>query len=254
MEKSNLNSEKADVYVPIDFSDTKSVIPPGEDIIYSTLCKASGAWTIGNKTKTAKWLSHVLITPSGVAFSKPVNPSDKKLTLENTYLPWHEIDSIASLGRFGLGFAVYPMSFKIKREENFETEETFNKRKDEFIPKFRPLLIQRKDEWLEVNENNPEIKKREKKWVKKYLAKMKAAERKRFINIAKDVAKKSKKLGKKKKKKENSNFKKEYNNLRNEAKDLIRNIKKKIIDRKQSDEETYLLEKKLENLRNQLNG
>ncbi|MFX1493572.1 MAG: hypothetical protein ACFFBZ_04755 [Promethearchaeota archaeon] len=57
----------AEIYVPIDYSNLKEILPVGDDIIYSTLCKAyhtdAGSLII--------WKTHLLMTEKGIAFSKP---------------------------------------------------------------------------------------------------------------------------------------------------------------------------------------
>ena len=176
----------SDIYVPIDFSDIKNKIPPGEDIIYSTLCKGYTSMYIGTKIKKWNWISHVLMTPNGVAYTFP-NTTNRKAPPLQIYSTWDEILAIVSMGKFVAGFSLsFTTSFKLVREENFETKEKFNERSKEFIAKFRPLLIKKKDQWLELNRNNPEIQKRTIKTVEKALAKMKAWENKR---IAKEVKK-----------------------------------------------------------------
>jgi len=61
----------SDIYVPIDYSDIKNKIPPGEDIIYSTLCKGQTSQNLGTKTKRWTWISHVLMTPNGLVYTFP---------------------------------------------------------------------------------------------------------------------------------------------------------------------------------------
>lgn len=176
----------SDIYVPIDFSDIKNKIPPGEDIIYSTLCKGFTSQTVGTKTKTWRWISHVLMTPNGVAYTFP-NMKKKKAPPLQIYSVWDEIHSIASAGKLGAGFQLSRFSsFKLVREENFETKEKFKERSKEFIAKFRPLIIKKKEQWLELNRNNPEIKKKIIKNMENAIAKLKAMENKR---IAKEIKK-----------------------------------------------------------------
>ncbi|UCC19314.1 MAG: hypothetical protein JSV62_14610 [Promethearchaeota archaeon] len=178
----------SDIYVPIDFSDLKSVIPPGEDIIYSTLARGEtpiGTTITGSKVKYVKYISHILMTPNGVAYTVPTKKPKKEPPVKR-YTPWGEIHGIASAGKLGTGFSIsLTLPFKLVREENFETKESFEKRSKEFVAKFRPLIIEKKEEWLRQNRNNPEIKKREIKMAEKVLAKMKSWENKRLAKEAK---------------------------------------------------------------------
>ncbi|MHA2008926.1 MAG: hypothetical protein ACXABO_12265 [Promethearchaeota archaeon] len=182
----------SDIYVPIDYSDVKSVIPPGEDIIYSTLCNCStGVYKSPTKTKIIKWTSHVLITPNGIAyvkadFKKKKNPPTKE------YSSWDDVFSIVSMGRLGMGFVIDEMAFHLAREENFETKEKFSERSREFIAKFRPLLIEKKERWLEQNPINTELDKKqqkkqmkERKVVESLIYKMRDMEKKRLAKKAK---------------------------------------------------------------------
>ena len=181
--------EISDIYVPIDFSDVKSKIPPGEDIIYSTLCKGTASQTIGNKSIMWTWISHVLMTPNGLAYTLP-DKTKKKAPPIQVYSPWEEIFAIVSAGKLGTGITLSKYtSFKLIREEHFETKEKFKERSKEFVAKFRPLLMEKREKWLELNRNNPEIKKRVIKWHEKSLAKMRSYESKRLKKEEKDKKK-----------------------------------------------------------------
>lgn len=90
------------------------------------------------------------------------------------------------MGKFGTGFVLSRgTDFKLVRGEDFETKEKFKERSKEFIAQFRPLLIKKKEEWLELNRNNPEIKKKKIKNMEKTIAKLKSLENKRIAKTAK---------------------------------------------------------------------
>ena len=182
----------SDIYVPINYSDINKIIPPGEEIIYSTLCKGVLLLSQGTKSITYKWKTHVLITPNGIAYTKP-NTLKKKAVLQE-YSTWDEIYRIISVGKFGIGFSLRKaFDFKLIRDVNFETKEKFNERSKEFVAKFRPLLIKKKEQWLELNRNNPDIKKRRINKIKKSLAINKQLEEKRKAKEAKRKVKEMKK-------------------------------------------------------------
>lgn len=175
----------AEIYVPIDFSDIKNVIPPGEDIIYSTLCQGTHSQNLGTKTKTWKWISHCLMTKNGVAYTFP-SLQKKKEPPQKIYSKWEDILAIASAGKFGVGFTLSLItSYKLVRNENFETKEKFKERSKAFVAKFRPLVIKKQEEWLEANRNNPEVRKRDIKITEKSIRKMKGWEQKRLAKEAK---------------------------------------------------------------------
>ena len=56
--------------------------------------------------------------------------------------------------------------------KNFETKEKFRERCAEFLPKMSPLIVQKKEQWLQENETNPEFTEGRKKCMKKQITKM----------------------------------------------------------------------------------
>ncbi len=156
----------SDIYVPIDYSDVKSAIPPGEDIIYSTLCKveaSSGTFVTGGSI--SRWLSHVLMTPTGVAYTIPTKKNKPPLHIYGTWA--EDIRFIFEPRKKTCRFNTRILTlFNLIRDENFESEEVFYKRIREFPAKIRPILMERKAEWLELNYNNKEIKRRLRNFVK----------------------------------------------------------------------------------------
>jgi len=171
----------SDIYVPIDYSSLKSIIPSGEEILYSTLCNVRMMLSQGPKTIHYKWKTHVLITPNGIAYFMP-DTLNRKAPLLAKYSTWDEIYRIFSMGKIGYGFSLRKaFDFKLIRDGVFETKEKFNERSKEFVAKFRPLLIKKKEEWLELYQNNPvyPIKKKRINKIKKSLAMNKQKEEKR---------------------------------------------------------------------------
>ena len=128
-----------DIYVPIDYSNLKSVIPPGEDIIYSTLCKAKkGSAGLAGYT-TTKWLSHVLMTTKGIAFTVP----HRKKPTKAFYTDWY------SMKKFGKKGFVYKLKtyYRIVREPNFESNNEFRERSKNFLATINPIIQSRRKEW-----------------------------------------------------------------------------------------------------------
>jgi hypothetical protein len=142
----------ADIYFPIDSSVAKNVIPPGEEIIYSTLCKIVHSGLPGSGTPTRKWDSHVLLTPKGLVYSMPGNRA--------LYNDWFEVKRIT--GKYIELFLGFRMG--LKREPNFETKDGFKKRSKEFSRKIKPIMQGRKDEWVtrfpKKKERKQEVRKR----------------------------------------------------------------------------------------------
>jgi hypothetical protein len=61
----------SNIYIPIDHTNVKEVIPPGENIIYSTLCSAVERGGVGPTRYKKKYKSHILVTDKGIAFTIP---------------------------------------------------------------------------------------------------------------------------------------------------------------------------------------
>ena len=104
-------------YVPVNYSHAWSVIPKGEDIIYSTLCKARYDRGFGSIIiDITTWVTHVLCTRKGLAFTAP----DGNLL----YLPWYDIYHTWNDG-------IYIGSLKellyMVRDTNLESREMFKK-------------------------------------------------------------------------------------------------------------------------------
>lgn len=139
-----------DIYIPIDSSPAKNIIPPGEEIIYSTLCKiVQGS---APATTLRKWLSHVLLTNKGLVYTYPSNKA--------FYHDWADVRGI-----YFNKFIEISQSFKLflKRDPNFETKEGFKKRKKEFGNKIKPIMNERKDEWVTKYPDKKERKKERRK-------------------------------------------------------------------------------------------
>ncbi|MHA1239588.1 MAG: hypothetical protein ACTSQU_02230 [Promethearchaeota archaeon] len=187
----------SDFYIPIEISDLQYILPPGEQIVYSTLCRCALVKTIGNKTQVLKWNTHVLFTNNYVAYNKP-DSFKKNSSYQQKYSRWEDVQGMILIG--GKGFVLNAtMDFKLMRDINLETEEQFIKRTREFLLKYPPFIIEKKERWLEENRDNPEIKKRRKKWMTSSIIRLKGNYRRILAKEQKIKAKEEKKLAKKKK-------------------------------------------------------
>jgi hypothetical protein len=133
-----------EIYVPIDYSDLKSVIPPGEDIIYSSLCQANMSFG----PRTEKWNSHILLTKNHFAYTKPVKRKAPESILFPLYKLWLFAPNTIYINKL--------FSFRLKQDPNYETKENFKKRGKEFGYKFLPYLLEAKQNHLKEMEANPE--------------------------------------------------------------------------------------------------
>jgi len=131
-----------DIYVPIDYSDLKSVIPPGEDIIYSTLSQVN----IRKFSAHEKWNSHVLLTKNHFAYTEPI----KRKSPQSNILPLYELWLFAP----NTIFITKLFAFRFVRDTN-ETKENFKIRSKEFGLKFLPYLLEAKKDRLKEMEADP---------------------------------------------------------------------------------------------------
>lgn len=64
----------SNIHVPIDTSNLSEIIPEGEDILYSTMCKVNAV----GYNADSKWESHVLVSKSGFASFTRLKPYETK--------------------------------------------------------------------------------------------------------------------------------------------------------------------------------
>ena len=148
----------ANIFYPIDKSNLKDIIPIGQDIIYSTLCKGYAKEPISEKKY--KWSTHVLLTNEGAAFSIPLNVNYVKKELKtipnpqsNHFITWCNITILKYQGLVSIkgGFIVpwlynkirLEIEFYLERDNKYESKESFKHRTDEFLDKF--ILIASKE-------------------------------------------------------------------------------------------------------------
>lgn len=158
----------AEIFVPINYSDVKDIIPLGEDIIYSTLCKAV---YVGDNPWTRYWKTHLLITEKGIAFSIPGKKREDPPQLiydDFTCITFVYPDGF-SLDNSKKYFAMRGIFINIKSDSEFESKEKFEKRKSEFLKKFFPIVLEAKKNLLQTPGSSLDIKerKRQEKQVKR---------------------------------------------------------------------------------------
>jgi len=133
-----------DIYVPVDFSPVKQVIPQDEEIIYSTACIAK--FSTGSSTKT--FSSHLLITREGVAFTIP-----KRKQVVGSYVPWHEIFSVRSSKLCLTSLNI----LNLTNVKAYETKKKFKHRALEFPIKIAPLFLEKKIPWIQEQKERKKI-------------------------------------------------------------------------------------------------
>lgn len=96
------------------------------------------------------------------------------------YTRWDDVDSIIKITRRTV-INVKGFTYEFFRFKEDESTEDFKKRKQEFVARFRPILIEKKEKWLEENQNTDgKSTKRKIKLTNKGLAKLKRYELKRL--------------------------------------------------------------------------
>jgi len=160
----------SNIYIPIDFSEVASVIPAGEDILYSTLChvKERGGSAPNYYKKT--YNSHAVLTTNGIAF-------EVKRKLSKTrclYFPYIEENfssvSFSPKNKFFAGIGV-SYSFQLKHSKDFESKEQFNERKQIFFKTMAPVYINAIEK--NIDESPPgKITDRKKKGLLKFKSKL----------------------------------------------------------------------------------
>lgn len=183
----------SDFFIPIEHTDLQYILPPGEQIIYSTLCRCTISETTHKKTKFLNWNTHVLFSNNYVAYHKPdsfkKNPRNQQ--------KYDRLEEVQVIG--GKGFVLKSsMIFKLLRVD-LETKEQFIERLREFLLKYSLFIIEKKEHWLEENRDNPKIKKSQIKWMESTIVRMSVAYRKTLAKKEKKQAKEEKTRAKKKK-------------------------------------------------------
>lgn len=187
---------KPEICIPIDSSDLKSIIPSNDEIIYSTLCRARYDYVKGGTEYKIGWQTHILLTTGGLAYTE-MNYDKSK---EDRYIPWHKlyVDQSGLDVNRASGFIRNnrddhtTMISIITDPDNPETIETLANRLHRFKVIYRPFLINLKKEWIEVNKDNQDIKKKEMKRVVKTLALMEKEEQKDLRKEQKRIQKQQK--------------------------------------------------------------
>ena len=167
----------SNIYVPIDSSDLSKAIPEGEDIIYSSLCRGEGSFV--SFDKKFYWDSHLLMTKKGLYFFVPLDARFSKKQIAKldpkpeVFIPWHNVSNVVAIGDLGerggfiakkaVKFAEKAGKFSmivvtgvetgadndlfrsctlfLKRDPNFETEETFIQRNKEIKQLIDPMRV-----------------------------------------------------------------------------------------------------------------
>ena len=146
------------IFVPIEYSNLKSIISPEEEIIYCSFCKiirkagAGGEWTSG----------HVIITKENIYYTTPGRKNQLDLNVQPLY-------STRKMKKDELRIDMSITQFKPRRIPEFETKEKYKLRMAEFERVLLPYIIQAQKKALTLIQ---ELKESGQKYSKKYAKKL----------------------------------------------------------------------------------
>jgi hypothetical protein len=132
-----------ELYVPIEATNVCSVIPPGEEILCSTLI----CMDTYNPKDMSYWNSHLLVTEKGLAFTVP----QRDRTVQLKYQLWADIPGMEIKSRLWHVLMNGYRFFLTRKDEQAESKESLHARDVAFFQQFIPILIARKKEWLAAN-------------------------------------------------------------------------------------------------------
>ncbi len=158
----------SNIYVPIDFSEVGSVVPEGEDIVYSTICHVKQRGGTGPTSFKKSYNSHVVLTTNGIAFEVKRKVSKTQCL----YIPYVDAGPnliISPKNNFYTRVGTY--RFQLKHSKDFESSEQFNERKQVFSKTMAPFYIKALEK--NIQESPPGwFTKRKKKHLQKFKSKM----------------------------------------------------------------------------------
>ncbi|MBY9005961.1 MAG: hypothetical protein KGD63_04305 [Candidatus Lokiarchaeota archaeon] len=159
----------SNIHVPIDYSNTKDIIPNNDDIVYSTFMK----YKIQNPYRSSSrrilykvYTCHVLMTPNGLGWTDPLEKYRNPPFLR--YEDWSSVEKI-------FGEAIHFRRFKgrrlnLKYDRQFETFDAFQKRWLLFPSVIIPIFINFNNKKLIQLENEPSGNKKSIKKIKKKIS------------------------------------------------------------------------------------
>ena len=154
----------SNIYIPIDASNLREEITPGEDIVYSTIMRVQDS----TYNTTTKFDSHVLLTPNGIAWTDP-RKKKKKDPIIPKYANW---DDFRAIIKNKMGFWGQDLdNFELLRLDKIETKEEFKNRAGLF-PEFVLNLVvdYGKRKYAEM-ESDPSVNEKEKKKMRDFIQK-----------------------------------------------------------------------------------
>jgi hypothetical protein len=164
----------SDIFVPIDHTDLKEVIPPGENITYSTLCNVVEKGGVGPTSYKKKYKSHVLVTNKGIAFTIPKWRKEPK----SFYMPLDKV-RITKKGKLSLSvrreFTSGLAYFVPVIAKEYESAQSFKEREPKFGAAIIPLIVESYKETMKIMEKtgeNPRLINLFKKQIEKYDIKL----------------------------------------------------------------------------------
>jgi len=164
----------SDIYIPIDYTNLKEVIPLGQEIVYSTFAEID---LRGGNTYTgrgisqirSKWQTHVLFTKEGLAIFLDRKFINKKEFIP-VYYPYYNTGFLLKKlvisadfkepFRGGITIGGVTMTLSLIKHSKFETKSSFKARSKEFKKTIKSYILEQSKTILKVLyeyfERNPE--------------------------------------------------------------------------------------------------
>ena len=117
-------AKNSNIYIPIEYSKLSEIIPEDDEILYSTLCSAK--WERRGETKF--WQTHVLITRTGLAYSK----TEDNGQIKRKFYLWSKMPDTPFTKLKKQRIYFNNTWFTVIRDEKYESEEIFNSRSKKF--------------------------------------------------------------------------------------------------------------------------
>ena len=152
--------------------------------------------------KKYTWLTHVLLTPNGIAYKMP--NVKKKKEFHNKYHSWYHAEIFQK--KYLIVTPEYPCAMlEMVKLGDKETQELYEIRISKFFEKFKPYQMNKAKEYLEQLRNDPNTKKKELKRYEEKVTIMISNEEERMAIEQKRKMKEEKKRMKKELKEQKKN-------------------------------------------------
>ncbi len=144
-----MDGQKSEFYCTIDLPDLRAVIPPDDIIVYSTVVDV-----LGYLPERGRGLSNVAIAPMAITNNGIALFEVENMVMAYAYRPLYEVRSLSKRS-ISVRACRYDLKYDTNLSSKYEDKKHFNERADKFVPRFRPIVIQKKKAWLAAIKDDP---------------------------------------------------------------------------------------------------